>query len=142
MRELQALFEARDQASFVVLCEVQQELRSIALHEPRGAQVRAHCQWAEEGETSSSFFLNMATKQHAKQVMRSIRDPNTGAVCHDPFAIVCVWRNYYKDLFTATQCDPVAQDELLAKLTRRLDSNGLHVKGVLLWTSVFRPLCA
>ena len=55
--------------------------------------------------------------------MRSIRDPNTGEVCHDPFAIVSVWRTYYKDLFTATQCDPVAQDELLAKLTRRLDKS-------------------
>ena len=123
MRELQTLFEAGDQASFVVLCKAQQELRSIALYEARGAQVHARCQWAEEGETSSFFFLNLATKKHAKQVMRSIRDPNTGAVCHDPFAIVGVWRNYYKNLFTATQCDPVTQDELLAKLNRRLDSN-------------------
>ena len=123
MRELQAFFEAGDQASFAALCQVQQELRRIALHEARGAEVRARCQWVEEGETSSSYFLNMPTKKHAKQVMRSIRGPNTGAVCHDPFAIVGVWRNYYKDLFTAIQCDPVAQDELLAKLTCRLDSN-------------------
>ena len=122
MRELQALFEAGDQASFAALCQVQQELRRIALHEARGVQVRARCQWAEEGETSSSYFLNLATKKRAKQVMRSIRDPNTGEVCHDPFAIVGVWRTYYKDLFTATQCDPVAQDELLAKMTRRLDT--------------------
>ena len=118
---MQAHFEARDQASFATLCEAQQELCNIALHEARGAQVRAHCQWAEEKETSSCFFFNLATKKYAKQVMKSIRDPNTGEVCHDPFAIVSVWRNYYQDLFTATQCDPVAQDELLAKLTRRLD---------------------
>ena len=75
-----------------------------------------------QGETSSSFFLNLATKKHGKQVMKSIRDPNMGEVCHDPFAIVGVWQTYYHDLFTATQCDPVAQDELLAKLTRCLDS--------------------
>ena len=86
MRELQALFEAGHQASCATLCEVQQELCNIALHEARGAQVRARCQWAEEGETSSSFFLNLATKKHAKQVMKSIRDPNTGEVCQDPFA--------------------------------------------------------
>ena len=67
------------------------------------------------------LFLNLATKKYAKQVMKSIRDPNTGEVCHDPFAIIGVWQNYYQDLFTATQCDPVAQDELLAKLTRRLN---------------------
>ena len=99
MREFQALFEAGDQASFAVLCQVQQELRRIALHEARGAQVRACCQWAEEGETSSSFFLNLATKKHAKQVMQSIRDPNTGEVCYDPFAIVGVWQAYYKDIY-------------------------------------------
>ena len=94
MRKLQALFEAGDQASFAALCQVQQELRRITLHEAPGAQVRACCQWAEEGETSSSYFLNLATKKHAKQVMRSIRDPNTGAVWHNPFAIMGVWRNY------------------------------------------------
>ena len=122
MRRLQALFEAGDQASFAALCEIQQQLRSIALHAARGAQVRARCQWAEEGETSSSYFLNLATQKRAKQVMRSIKDPTTGEVCHDPFAIVGVWRTYYKDLFTASQCDSAAQDELLAKLTRRLDT--------------------
>ena len=32
-----------------------------------------------------------------------------------------VWRSYYNDLFTAQQCNPVVQDELLSKLTHRLD---------------------
>ena len=49
MRELQALFEAGDQASFAALCQVQQELCRIALHEAGGAHVHARCQWAEKG---------------------------------------------------------------------------------------------
>ncbi len=56
MHKLQRLFEARVASAFAKLCEVQEELRGIALHEAQGAQVRARCQWAEEGETSSSFF--------------------------------------------------------------------------------------
>ena len=119
LRELQWLFEAGDYTAFSQLCAVQQELRGIALHEARGVQVRARCQWAEEGERSSSFFLNLATKHHAKTSMSSIRDPDTGMVHHDPFEILGVWRNYYASLFTLQQCDPAAQDEMLQKLTRR-----------------------
>ena len=89
------------------------------MHEAKGAQVCVCCQWAEEGETSSSF-LNLATKQHAKQVMRSIRDSDTGSVNHDPFEILGVWQRYYTGLFTAAPCDPSAQDDMLSKLSHRL----------------------
>ena len=41
-------------------------------------------------------------------------------VHHDPFEILGVWRTYYASLFTAHQCDPDAQDEMLQKLTCRL----------------------
>ena len=122
LHTLQRQFEQGDSSAFTTLCAVQQELRDIALHQARGAQVRARCQWAEEGEVSSSFFLNLASKHKASQTMNSIRDPQTGQVHHDPFAILGVWRSYYDELFTATQCDPVAQDELLGQLTRRLDA--------------------
>ncbi len=122
MHELQHLFELGDPSAFAKLCEVQEELCGIALHEAKGAQVRARCQWAEEGETSSSFFLNLATKRHAKQVMRSIRDPDTGSVHHDPFEILGVWQRYYSGLFTAASCDQSAQDDMLSKLSRRLSN--------------------
>ena len=122
LHHLQSLFESGDQAAFSQLCAVQQELRGIALYEAKGAQVRTRCQWAEEGETSSSFFLNLESKRHSQKTMRSIRDPDTGLVHHDPFAILGVWRHYYDNLFTAQACDRQAQDDMLAKLSRRLSS--------------------
>ena len=79
-----------------------------------------NCQWAEEGETSSSYFLNLESKHHARQTMYSIRDPATGLVRHDPFEILGVWRAYYDTLFTAQACDVSAQDTMLSQLTRRL----------------------
>ena len=122
LHTLQSLLESGDRTAFAKLCEVQQELRSIALHEASGAQVRTRCQWAEEGETSSSFFLNLETKRRSQKTMLSIRDPATGIVHHNPFEILGVWRSYYADLFTAQECDCKAQDAMLAKLSRRLSS--------------------
>ena len=120
LRELQSLFEAGDAYAFSKLCTVQQELRGIALHEAQGMQVHARCQWAVEGETTSSFFLNLASTHHAKASMPSIRDPDTGMVHHDPFEILGVWCQYYTSLFSAQPCNPVAQDEMLNQITRRL----------------------
>ena len=141
MHELQHLFELGDPSAFAKLCEVQEELRGIALHEAKGAQVRARCQWAEEGETSSSFFLNLATKRHAKQVMRSIRDPDTGSVHHDPFEILGVWQRYYSGLFTAASCDLSAQDDILSKLSRRLsDLERASCEGLLSLEECFAAL--
>ena len=119
MRELQALFEAGDQASFAALCQVQQELRRIAL------SWRPSLCSLSVGGGRRDFFLFLLKSGH-KEACKTSHAVNQGSqhgcvVCHDPFAIVGVWRTYYKDLFTATQCHPVAQDELLAKLTRRLD---------------------
>ena len=69
---LQSLFKSGDRTAFTKLCEVQQELRSIAFHKAKGAQVCTRCQWAEESETSSSFFLNLKTKRRAQKTMLSI----------------------------------------------------------------------
>ena len=120
MHALKEVFEQGDRTAFTHLCAVQQELRDIALYKAKGAQVRARCQWAEEGETSSSYFLNLESKHHARQTMYSIRDSATGLVRHDPFEILGVWRSYYNNLFTAQVYAPIAQDTMLSQLTRRL----------------------
>ena len=83
-------------------------------------QVCTRCQWAEEGKTSSSFFLNLESKRYSQKTMLSIRDPDTGLIHHDPFEILGVWRNYYDHIFTAQECDRQAQDDMLAKLFHRL----------------------
>ena len=120
MHALKKAFDQGDRTAFTRLCAIQQELRDIALYKARGAQVRARCQWAEEGETSSSYFLSLESKHHARQTMYLIRDPATGLVRHDPFEILGLWRSYYNNLFTAQVCDPIAQDTMLSQLTHRL----------------------
>jgi exonuclease III len=122
MTNLQRHFEAGDSSSFAQLCAVQEELRNIHLNEARGAQVRSRCRWAEEGEASTSFFLNLEEKHRSKQEVTSIRDPASGVVCHDPFEILDVWQRYYQGLFTAEQYDPASQDIMLDRVTRVLSA--------------------
>ena len=117
---LQRLFDGGDSRSFSELCSIQEELRGIHLRQARASQGRSRCRWAEEGETSSAFFLSLEKKHRAKQTITSIRDPDSGIVHHDPFEILGTWQRYYDRLFTADACDVEAQDVMLARLTRSL----------------------
>jgi hypothetical protein len=123
LKRLQRLFDAGDSSAFSQLCAVQEELRAIHLREAKASQVRARCRWAEEGETSSSFFLSLEKKHRAKQAITSIRDPDTRLIHHDPFTILATWRSYYQRLFTAEVCDRSEQDIMLDLLTRRLNKS-------------------
>ena len=91
LRVLQGLFDPGDLSAFSELCAIQEELRAIHLREARASQVRSRCRWAEEGETSSSFFLSLEKKHRAKQAITSIRDPESGVIHHDPFEIPGTW---------------------------------------------------
>jgi hypothetical protein len=62
LKQLQRLFDGGDSAAFSELCAIQEELRGIHLREARASQVRSRCRWAEEGETSSAFFLSLEKK--------------------------------------------------------------------------------
>ena len=84
MHKLKRSFDQGDRTAFGKLCEVQQELRGIALHKARGPQVRARCQWAEEGETSSSFFLNLehTTRPNRQCTLYAIQRLDSYATTH------------------------------------------------------------
>ena len=38
-----------------------------------GVKVRRKCQWYEEGEKSTKFFLNLEKKRSVKALVRSVR---------------------------------------------------------------------
>ena len=121
LKQLQRLFDSGDSSAFSELCAIQEELRGIHLREARASQVRSHCRWAEEGETSSAFFLSLEKKRRAKQSIASSRDPHSGLIHHDPFEILGTWQRYYARLFTADKCDMMAQDTI-SNLSRSLPS--------------------
>ena len=78
----------------VLLADVKSELELELLSEANGAQLRARMQWAEEGEASTSFFLQQEKVQGKK------RDGPDGTIVTNISDIVLTWteftRNYTK----------------------------------------------
>ena len=74
---------------------------------PRQQRVK----WAEEGETSSHFFLRMGKKRGAEKWISALRVSN---VVVTGFETICEsWASFYIDLFTACLDDLEVQSELL-----------------------------
>ena len=84
-----------------------------------GARVRSRIQWAEEGESSSRFFLRLEKKAGAENWISAMRRPD-GTVASDIASICSSWVDFYSELFTACEIDLSAQQDLLANISARL----------------------
>ena len=84
-----------------------------------GARVHSRIQWAEEGESSSRFFLRLEKKAGADSWISAMRRPD-GTVISDIASICSSWVDFYSDLFTAGKIDQVAQHDLLSNVSAHL----------------------
>ena len=74
------------------------QLASFNLTEVEGARVRSCVKWAEEGETSSRFFLRLEKKRGTESWISAMRV--SSAVVVTDFEGICEsWASFYKDLF-------------------------------------------
>jgi len=81
----------------------------------KGSQIRSRVRWAEEGETSSSFFLRLEKKRGSGSWISAIR--NIEDVIVSKIDEICsVWRSFYLDLFTVGEIDTNIAACLLDKL--------------------------
>ena len=94
------------------------QLAAFDLAEAAGKRVRSLIKWAEEGETSSRFFLRMQEKWGAESWISAMRVSNV--VVRD-FETICEsWDFFYKDLFTACPADLEVKSDLLNCLSLSL----------------------
>ena len=93
------------------------ELESVA----RGAQIRAHIQWAEEGERSTKYFLRQEKLRGQRRLIAAIRRPD-GSLARSTRDILSVWRDYYYKLFSAQPLIPEDQDLFINSLNLTLSS--------------------
>ena len=89
--------------------EVREELELEHIHAAHGAQVRAREQWAEEGETSSAYFLRQEKTRGVRKLFNGIRNAQ-GVVVRSVSAILRVWCLFYVQLFTAAILNSNDQD--------------------------------
>ena len=87
------------------------QLAAFDLAEAAETRIRSRIKWAEEGETSSRFFLRMEEKWGAESWISAMRVSNV--VVRD-FETICEsWDSFYKDLFTACPVDLEVQSDIL-----------------------------
>ena len=116
------------------------ELASLNQIDAEGAQVRSRIQWAEEGKSSSSFFLRSERKKGADAWISAMKKTN-GEVVSDLNGILDSWHDFYHSLFTMGQTDGNVQERLLENLTARLPADQVLVcEGPLSMAEVFEAL--
>lgn len=81
--------------------------------------MRSRVKWAEEGETSSRYFLNLEKRRGASDWISAMKS-SEGFVLTSIGDICDSWSDFYKSLFTACAIDPVAQSDLLSNVTLSL----------------------
>ena len=116
------------------------ELALIDQIAAEGARVCSRIQWAEEGESSSRFFLRSERRRGADSWITAIKKIN-GEVVSDINGILDSWHDFYHTLFTAGQMDVNMQERLLENLTGRLPADQVLVcEGSLTMAEVFEAL--
>lgn len=80
------------------------QLAFFDLTEAERARVRSRVKWAEEGETSSRFFLRLEKKQGTESWISAMLVSN-GVVVTDVEGICESWASFCQDLFTSCPVD-------------------------------------
>lgn len=96
-------------------------IAALDRHEAEGARVRSRIQWAEEGETSTRFFLRLEKKHGIEEWVSGIRGSD-GVLRTDIDGICRSWVAFFSTLFTDCPTDATTQQELLNNVGSRLPS--------------------
>ena len=102
-----------------LLEEIKAELESKLTSKAKGAQLRARIQWAEEGESSTAYFLRQEQVRGQQSLISGIRRSD-GSIATTTNDMLGVWRDYYLQLFSSTSLEEEEQELFLNSLERRL----------------------
>ena len=150
-RQRRSLLEARiaslkallDQGDASVMGSYKECLAELALLdklETDGLKVRSRVKWAEEGESSSSFFFKSCKKQRLSSTIFSIKNDQEVEVS-DTHDMLNAWESFYKALFSKTNTDKDLQRRLLNFLPNSLSpEERLRCEGPLSFAECFHAL--
>jgi exonuclease III len=99
--------------------DVRDDLDLEFRHRAHGAMIRSKEQWAEEGETSSSYFFRKEKSSGMRRLFSGIRNAQ-GIIVRSISAILHVWCLYYVHLFTASCLSQPDQEFFLDSLDLKL----------------------
>lgn len=98
------------------------EIADLDLLAAKGSQIRSPIRWAEDGESSSSFFFRLEKKRGTESWISAIKN-NLGNIVSGIDEICSVWRSFYERLFTAEPTDFQVSSSLLSNIDATLSEN-------------------
>ena len=117
----------------VIIQQTEQELRLLKTQRCEGAKVRARAEWTEKGEKPTRYFFNLERFRASINTIDTLIQPDgTETTTQDELKNTI--QDFYTELYTATDIDEQAQQQLLHNLDRRLgdtqrtDCEGLFTK--------------
>lgn len=99
--------------------QVLAQLAAFDLTEAEGARIRPRVKWAEEGETSSHYFLRLERKRGAHTWISAMKTSD-GSTVSDIVGICESRVSFHSDLFSASSVDLDFQVDLLDNLSLSL----------------------
>lgn len=116
------------------------QISALDLSDAQGAKVRSRVKWAEEGESSSRYFLRLEKKQGSLDWFSAMKNGDDSVVS-DLDGICDSWVRFYSSLFTAEEVDLSVQQDLLSNVSARLSpEQASFCEGYLSVEEVFTPL--
>lgn len=88
------------------LRRVQTEYDELCLQTTKGAMLRSKCKWAEHGEKSNKYFLNLEKRNANNRCIHKLNI--NGSICTNPPDILNGLVNYFEKLYS-----PIASDRIV-----------------------------
>lgn len=105
----------------LVLQDTKADIEEVYRRQARGARLRAQVQWAEEGESSTAYFLRLEKKRGQQRLISSIRTLSN-ALVSSARAIMTAWIQFYILLFSSQPLSADEQTFFLSQLQLRLSA--------------------
>jgi len=84
----------------------------LDLVDAEAAKVRSRIRWAEEGESSTSYFVRLEKKHGGESWFSALKDDDN--VVSDLNGIMDAWVSFYSNSFCADSIDVEIQSEMLS----------------------------
>lgn len=92
------------------------ELNQFSLYRAKGAQVRSRSRWVEEDESFTAYFFRLERKRKAESTISSLKVDDR--VAASTSRLLSAASDFYKNLYSVSETDPVVQDDLLFLISR------------------------
>ena len=107
-------------------CSALKALASLDREAAKGAEIRSCIKWVEEGETSSSYFIQLEKERAVDRWIPVLRESG-GSIVSALEGLCCTLNSFYSDLFSSVLTDSVIQSSLLSYLPYFLPCDQAHL---------------